>query len=282
MGLFKRNKQATERVQDLKQRVESLRKVDDEHRALTLDDFLAGDDAVTARTEPRYTQAAPAPQQPINDASLEAELQRYLSAHAGDEDDEPPVEAFDQVIAAPGFDQPSPKNNDPSAMRPISIDEFPPLPPLTDLAREPAPPASPPRLSADEEAALIAELQRYLKTDGVEGNEDALGEPEAPQNAEDSQVIAWPEPQPVDFSALDEEPGISFPDFDAEAPDDASIEDEPEPEASKVVEIDGRVYEEPKPRHWPSVPLHLEEVSVLEPAPDPEPRRRAVGDWEPL
>src|SRR5688572_25076789 len=124
MGFFKRNRQASERVQDLKNRVESLRKVDDAHRALTLDDFLAGDDAVTARSEPRSPMPAPAPLPSVADENaLEAELQRYLQNQAGVEE----LEDTETVFAAPGF-EPSSLREEPPAVRPISIDEFPPLP----------------------------------------------------------------------------------------------------------------------------------------------------------
>src|SRR5688572_26180023 len=98
MGFFKRNRQANERVQDLKNRVESLRKVDDAHRALTLDDFLAGDDAITARSEPRSPKPAPAPAPSMADENaLEAELQRYLQNHTGTEE----LEETETVFAAP-------------------------------------------------------------------------------------------------------------------------------------------------------------------------------------
>ena len=144
MGFFNRNRQASERVQDLKNRVESLRKVDDAHRALTLDDFLAGDDAVTARIEPRYAKPAPEPAPSVADENaLEAELQRYLQNHVESEE----LEAADTVVAAPDF-EPSPVPDESPPVRPISIDEFPPLPPVEDAFkphRDALEPSSPPR-----------------------------------------------------------------------------------------------------------------------------------------
>ena len=126
MGLFKRKKQATERVQDLKSRVESLRKVDDAHRALTLNDFLQGDDTVTARSEPRYSSPnqTPAPAAPVED-NLEAELQRYLLRQETEEASAPEAEQDAVPVSDWGFDEPVSEASQP--MRPISIDEFPPL-----------------------------------------------------------------------------------------------------------------------------------------------------------
>jgi hypothetical protein len=272
MGLFKRNRQATERVQDLKNRVESLRKVDDEHRALTLDDFLAGDDTVTSRSEPRYTPGASRAAQDVPEDALQAELERYLQNHADDGEDTQSPTDFGEVIAAPGFEQPMPEPVSEVAPppRPISIEEFPPLPPPE--ARFDSPGA--PRLSAEDEATLIAELQRYLKTDGVEGNEDILGEP-APEATEPADDLTWP--QVVDFPSGDAFAPLAEDEVEEpEALDDASQASE----AADVVEIEGRTYEVPKPRHWPSVPLPTSE----EPAPElpPEWRPRAAGDWEPL
>jgi len=270
MGFFRRNKQATERVQDLKNRVESLRKVDDAHRALTLDDFLAGDDAVTARSEPRSAKPVPTPAPSAADENaLEAELRRYLQNHVDTEE----LEDTDTVFAAPGF-EPFPERDEPPGVRPISIDEFPPLRPTEDAFKplhDAFEPVSPPRLSADDEAALIAELQRYLQTDDVEGNEDALGESAgfAPEEAQN------------DLPNVPHE-GIDAPSNVVEFPVPEQPETPPESsmtpnEAPRIVEIDGRTYEVPKSRPWPSVPA---------PQPDPEgeserPARRA-SDWEPL
>src|SRR5687768_8147565 len=171
MGFFKRNRQASERVQDLKNRVESLRKVDDGHRPLTLDDFLGGDDAVTARSEPAAPRFAPAPEPSVaEENALEAELQRYLQNHVESEG----LEDADPADQPPGTEPPS-ISEGPPAMRPVNIDEFPPLPAIEDTVtpvRDAFDPSRPPRLSADDEAALIAELQRYLKTEGAEDNDD--------------------------------------------------------------------------------------------------------------
>jgi hypothetical protein len=282
MGLFKRNKQATERVQDLKNRVESLRKID-EHRALTLDDFLAGDDAITSRSEPRFTPAAsePPPEVPHND--LDAELQRYLRTHA-DDDLEGAEHTFDEVVAAPGFEQSAPRDDAPAAKRPISIDEFPPLPSLPEQI-ESAPPTSPPRLSADEEAALIAELQRYLSTDHVEGegNQNAPGDVVGFDLDESPVASEWSDSQSADFPGSEPQPALFShkPADEASAVmDDAGMEPESE---TRLVELHGRTYEEPKPRHWPSTPLQPEPTEATDqPAPQPPGRPRAVGDWEPL
>jgi hypothetical protein len=270
MGFFKRNRQATERVQDLKNRVESLRKVDDAHRALTLDDFLAGDDAVTARSEPRSAKSAPAETSSIADENaLEAELQRYLQSHVDTEE----LEDTDTVFAAPGF-EPVPVREEPPSVRPISIDEFPPLPHTEDAFKprqDAFEPASPPRLSADDEAALIAELQRYLKTDDVEGNEDALGDLAGFETAEEQD--GSPDTAAVAVDAPENVVEFPVPERAANTSDSTMSPNE----APRIVEIDGRSYEVPKPRHWPSVPA---------PQPDPEgeserPARRA-SDWEPL
>ena len=271
MGFFKRNRQANERVQDLKNRVESLRKVDDAHRALTLDDFLAGDDAVTARSEPRSPRPAPPPAPSVaDDKALEAELQRYLQNQV----DAGELEDTDTVVVAPGF-EPSSLREEPPAVRPISIDEFPPLPPMEDAfkpSRDAFEPASPPRLNADDEAALIAELQRYLKTDDVEGNEDVIGEPVNDLAAEEVQNDTT-----VRMEAAVEAPAnvIEFPGPVRSADtSDASITPD---ETPRIVEIGGRSYEEPKPRHWPSVP-----APELDPDGAPEQAARRASDWEPL
>ena len=271
MGFFRRNRQATERVQDLKNRVESLRKVDDQHRALTLDDFLAGDDAVTARSEPRSPKPSPITAPSVADENaLEAELQRYLQSHVDTEE----LEDTDTSFAAPGFEQPT-MADEASGVRPISIDEFPPLPLPEDAfkpLRDAFEPASPPRLSADDEAALIAELQRYLKTDDVEGNEDALGEPagsiEAHEEPTDSPDVVVEEiDAPANVVEFPVPERFAIPPEKSSAPDDAP----------HIVEIDGRSYEVPKPRHWPSVP-------APQPAPEGETDRpaRPASDWEPL
>jgi hypothetical protein len=269
MGFFKRNRQANERVQDLKNRVESLRKVDDAHRALTLDDFLGGDDAVTARSEPMSPKPAPAPAPVADENALEAELQRYLENQAAEE-----VEDTETVFAAPGF-EPSSVREEPPTVRPISIDKFPPLPPMEDAlkpSRDAFEPASPPRLSADDEAALIAELQRYLKTDDVEGNEDVLGEAAGDLTTKEGQ-----DDTPVRLEPEVEAPAnvVEFPaPLRSADTSDASITPD---ETPRIVEIDGRSYEEPKLRHWPSVPA---------PPPDadgePEQGTRRASDWEPL
>ena len=270
MGFFKRNRQANERVQDLKNRVESLRKVDDAHRALTLDDFLAGDDAVTARSEPRSPKPAPATAPSVADENaLEAELQRYLQNQVDTEE----LEDTETVFAAPGF-EPS-LREEPPAVRPISIDEFPPLPPMEDAfkpSRDAFEPVSPPRLSADDEAALIAELQRYLRTDDIEGNDDVLGGPAGDPATEEGQ----------NDTPLRLEPAVEAPANVVEFPapvrsadtSDASIAPD---ETPRIVEIDGRSYEEPKPRHWPSVP-------APQPGADDERDQaaRRASDWEPL
>lgn len=271
MGFFNRNRQASERVQDLKNRVESLRKVDDAHRALTLDDFLAGDDAVTARIEPRYAKPAPEPAPSVADENtLEAELQRYLQNHVESEE----LEAADTVVAAPDF-EPSPVRDESPPVRPISIDEFPPLPPVEDAFkphRDALEPSSPPRLSAGDEAALIAELQRYLKTDDVEGNEDALGEPagDLATEAEHNESLGLQE-EAVDAPANIVE--FPVPERSANTPE-TSVR---AAEAPRFVEIDGRSYEVPQPRHWPSVPAPLPDA-------DGESERtvRPASDWEPL
>jgi len=271
MGIFKRNRQANERVQDLKNRVESLRKVDDAHRALTLDDFLGGDDAITARSEPRSPKPASAPEPSVADENaLEAELQRYLQNQAGAEE----LEDTETVFVAPGF-EPASSREDPPAVRPISIDEFPPLPSMENTfkpSRDAFESASPPRLNADDEAALIAELQRYLKTDDVEGNEDVLAEPAGDPAAEERQNDT-----PVRLEAANEAPAnvVEFPAPErwADTPDKSIGASEP----PRIVEIDGRSYEEPKLRHWPSVPAPQAEEDD-----EPEQSARRASNWEPL
>jgi hypothetical protein len=186
MRFFKRERNARERVQDLKARVESLRKHDDGD--LTLEDFLGGDDAVTARGEARPREQAPVPPQVDHDV-LKAELERYISRI--------PPELASEVVEVsldPGTKARKPA---PPAPRPAA------QPTATEAGRndpfqpkhDPFESKDPPRLSADEEAALIAELQRYMQR-----NAD---EPEATAPATNTPPVAAPETQ-----ALSETPAV--------------------------------------------------------------------------
>jgi hypothetical protein len=90
MFFRKRTKNATERVEDLKARVDSLRHLDETRNARpkSLNDFLSGDDVVTAR-DPELDASVPeqAGRSQIEDeepyeedeVDLEAELERYLA-----------------------------------------------------------------------------------------------------------------------------------------------------------------------------------------------------------
>ena len=299
MGLFNRKKQATERVQDLKTRVESLRKVDDEHRALTLDDFLRGDDTVTSRSEPRYKPAElQEPPAPPDEGDLEAELQRYLQRHEGDDEG---LEAAGQEVAEIaewGFD--APVSEAPQTMRPISIDEFPPLPQPeerygaeTDVERDTGASAisdqkpsvgssyDAPRLSAEEEAALIAELQRFVQPEPAEQVEPTQAVPDA-LAADD---FSWDDSS-VEMESVELAPERAFDIMDMAAVDyESPVEElafdgeEPEP---TVVRLEDRTYVEPPPRHWPSVPLSPEDEGAVKPETEPAPWPKAAGDWEPL
>jgi hypothetical protein len=202
--------------------------------------------------------------------ALEAELQRYLQNHTGTEE----LDETETVFAAPGV-EPSPSPEEQPVMRPISIEEFPPLPPMEDAfkpSRDAFEPAGPPRLSADDEAALIAELQRYLKTDEAEGNEDVLDEPGLDLTTEEEQNA----PPLLLDAAVDVPANL----VDFRVPErlmdttDASITAD---EAPRVVEVDGRTYEEPKPRHWPSVASPQTEADG-----ESQQAPRPARDWEPL
>jgi hypothetical protein len=197
-------------------------------------------------------------------------LQRYLQSHVNAEE----VGDTGTVFPGPAV-EPASEREEPPPVRPVSIDEFPPLPPREDAfkpTRDAFEPASPPRLNADDEAALIAELQRYLKTDDVEGNEDVLAEPAGDPAAEERQNDT-----PVRLEAANEAPAnvVEFPAPErwADTPDKSIGASEP----PRIVEIDGRSYEEPKLRHWPSVPAPQAEEDD-----EPEQSARRASNWEPL
>jgi hypothetical protein len=215
-----------------------------------------------------------------------------------------------------GFD--APVNEAPQPMRPISIDEFPPLPPPeeryateTELEPEVSPTANssygPPRLSAEEEAALIAELQRYVQPETIETGEDAMADSLPGPDALATEDFAWsktayevesfeesPVPSfevvetPFASVAGDEEPLEPAPDIEpwlaelGESEEASLVEDAEEKPSPKIVQIEGRVYEEPAPRHWPSVPLSSDEEDALKAEPEPARWPKAAGDWEPL
>ena len=134
---------------------------------------------------------------------------------------------------------------------------------------------------------MIAELQRYVQTEPAEDLEAApvvsnvlaaedFSWGDSPIEAEPvSDAPTWG--SEVEEMSLAETQELAQEPVQEQEPFDASI---PEPE-TKLMRLEGRSYEEPQPRHWPSVPLSATEDEV--PA-EPEPARwpKAAGDWEPL
>jgi hypothetical protein len=273
MRFFKRARNARERVEDLKARVESLRKHDDGD--LTLEDFLGGDDAVSARGEvrPREQQAEP-PQ--LDHDVLKAELERYISRI-------PPELASEVVEVSLDPAAKTRKPSPPPAPAPRSVPAEPKNDDPFQPKNDPFEGADPPRLSADDEAALIAELQRYVQrnADAPEAPAPASETPPAVTSPEaalvsESQAAAAPEAptasETLPVSVSDAEPVAETPvvqEWSFETP-------EPAPESA------GQAAETPPA---PSEAFKAEMERFARDLEDPRPGKpagKATDGWQPL
>jgi hypothetical protein len=150
-------------------------------------------------------------------------------------------------------------------------------------------------------------LQRYVQPETIETVEDAMADSFPGPDALATEDFAWSrtvfEGEPIEESTVppfevvetpfapvagDEEPLEPAPDLEpwlaelGESEEVSLVEEAEEEPSPKIVQIEGRVYEEPAPRHWPSVPQSSDEEDASKAEPEPARWPKAAGDWEPL
>lgn len=160
MRLFRREDPRKARVEDLKARVESLRKADQAGRALTLNDFLTGDDVVAAR-EPLPEPPAPAHSDPP--AGSEEDVMLAALAQLSQHPASPKEET--------AFEQPQDREPEGPGMARVRLEDFADTAADESQASYDEPPAI--RRADDEDLArALAQYMESLKQASEESSAD--------------------------------------------------------------------------------------------------------------